>query len=39
VDVTDVTDVGGGVLMAPLADPDGNGFVLQEMPWRSGDAF
>ncbi|KQS56757.1 glyoxalase [Geodermatophilus sp. Leaf369] len=39
VDVTDVTDVGGGVLMASFADPDGNGFLLQEMPWRSGDAF
>ncbi|MCW2582031.1 MAG: Glyoxalase/bleomycin resistance protein/dioxygenase [Klenkia sp.] len=39
VAVDEVTDVGGGVLMASLADPDGNGFVLQEMPWRSGDAF
>ena len=39
VDVGAVTDVGGGVLYAGLADPDGNTLTLQQMPWRTGDAF
>ena len=39
VDVAPVFDVGGGVRYAPFSDPDGNGFVLQEMAWRTGDAF
>jgi predicted enzyme related to lactoylglutathione lyase len=39
VDVGAVTDVGGGVLYASLQDPDGNSLTLQEMPWRTGDAF
>ncbi len=39
VDVGEVTDVGGGVLYAWLSDPDGNSLALQEMPWRTGDAF
>ena len=39
VDVGPVEDVGGGVLYAPFADPDGNTLVLQLMPWRTGDAF
>ena len=39
VDVGEVTDVGGGVLYAALEDPDGNTLTLQEMPWRTGDAF
>ena len=39
VDVGGVTDVGGGVRYAGFADPDGNGWTLQEMPWRTGDAF
>jgi catechol 2,3-dioxygenase-like lactoylglutathione lyase family enzyme len=39
VDVGPVQDVGGGVKYAGLADPDGNTLTLQEMPWRSGDAF
>jgi predicted enzyme related to lactoylglutathione lyase len=39
VDVGAVTDVGGGVLYASLEDPDGNSLTLQEMPWRTGDAF
>ena len=30
---------GGGVLFAGFSDPDGNGLVLQEMAWRTGDAF
>ena len=39
VDVSAVQDVGGGVLYASFEDPDGNGLTLQEMPWRTGDAF
>ena len=39
VDVGAVEDVGGGVLYAAFADPDGNTLTLQEMPWRTGDAF
>jgi predicted enzyme related to lactoylglutathione lyase len=34
-----VEDVGGGVRYASLEDPDGNTLTLQEMPWRTGDAF
>ena len=39
VDVGEVQDVGGGVRYAGFSDPDGNGLTLQEMPWRTGDAF
>ena len=39
VDVGAITDVGGGVRYAFLADPDGNTWALQEMAWRTGDAF
>ncbi|WP_138733252.1 VOC family protein [Modestobacter excelsi] len=39
VDVGAVTDVGGGVLYASIEDPDGNTLTLQEMPWRTGEAF
>jgi predicted enzyme related to lactoylglutathione lyase len=39
VDVGEVQDVGGGVRYAGFADPDGNTLTLQEMPWRTGDAF
>ena len=39
VDVGEVTDVGGGVKYAWFSDPDGNSLALQEMPWRTGDAF
>ena len=34
-----VQDVGGGVKYAGFSDPDGNSMTLQEMPWRTGDAF
>ncbi len=34
-----IDDVGGGVRYAAITDPDGNTLVLQEMPWRTGDAF
>jgi predicted enzyme related to lactoylglutathione lyase len=39
VDVEDVVNVGGGVLYAAFEDPDGNSLTLQQMPWRTGDAF
>jgi predicted enzyme related to lactoylglutathione lyase len=39
VEVDPVVDVGGGVLYAGFADPDGNTLTLQQMPWRTGDAF
>ena len=39
VEVDAVQDVGGGVLYAGFADPDGNTLTLQEMPWRTGDKF
>jgi len=39
VDVGDVVDVGGGVKYAWLTDPDGNTLTLQEMAWRTGNAF
>lgn len=39
VDVSDVVDVGGGVKYAWFTDPDGNSLTLQEMAWRTGDAF
>lgn len=34
VDVGGVHDLGGGVRGAELADPDGNGWELQELAWR-----
>ena len=39
VDVGPVEDVGGGVKYAGFSDPDGNTMTLQEMPWRTGNAF
>jgi predicted enzyme related to lactoylglutathione lyase len=39
VEVGPIDDVGGGVRYAPFVDPDGNMFTLQEMSWRTGDAF
>ena len=39
VDVGSVDDVGQGVKYASFSDPDGNLLLLQEMPWRTGDAF
>ena len=39
VDVGEIQDVGGGVRYAGFEDPDGNGWTLQVMPWRTGDAF
>nr|WP_239476880.1 VOC family protein [Nocardia arizonensis] len=34
VSVGDIEDVGGGVLYAHFADPYGNTWCLQHMPWR-----
>jgi uncharacterized glyoxalase superfamily protein PhnB len=39
IEVGAVQDVGGGVRYAGFEDPDGNGWTLQLMPWRTGDAF
>ncbi|GAB2928205.1 VOC family protein [Rhodococcus aerolatus] len=39
VTVGEVVDHGGGVRSAALADPDGNGLLLQELAWRTGDAY
>ena len=39
VEVGPVQDVGGGVKYAGFSDPDGNTLTLQEMAWRTGDAF
>ena len=39
VEVGAVQDVGGGVRYAGFEDLDGNGWTLQEMAWRTGDAF
>lgn len=37
VEMGEITDVGGGVLYSGFADPDGNTWTLQYMPWRVGD--
>jgi predicted enzyme related to lactoylglutathione lyase len=39
VDVSDISDVGGGVKYAWFTDPDGNSLTLQEMAWRTGASF
>jgi catechol 2,3-dioxygenase-like lactoylglutathione lyase family enzyme len=39
VEVEPISDVGGGVRYAGFSDPDGNGLLLQEMAWRTGDAY
>jgi predicted enzyme related to lactoylglutathione lyase len=39
VEVAEIIDAGGGVRYAQVADPDGNTLTLQEMAWRTGDAF
>jgi predicted enzyme related to lactoylglutathione lyase len=39
VDVGAVEDVGGGIRYAGFADPDGNTLTLQQMAWRTGDAY
>lgn len=37
VPVGEIEEYGGGMKLVPFADPDGNTWVLQEMPWRAGD--
>jgi catechol 2,3-dioxygenase-like lactoylglutathione lyase family enzyme len=39
LDIAPIEDVGGGVRYAWFRDPDGNSLTLQEMAWRTGDAF
>jgi predicted enzyme related to lactoylglutathione lyase len=39
VEVGDLVPVGGGVTYAGLTDPDGNTLTLQQMDWRTGDAY
>lgn len=39
VEVGPIDDVGGGVRYAGFGDPDGNGWTLQEMAWRTGDNY
>lgn len=39
LEIGGIEDVGGGVRYAWFRDPDGNSLALQEMPWRTGDAF
>ena len=39
VEIDEIYDVGGGVRYAGFTDPDGNGWSLQEMAWRTGTAF
>ncbi len=39
VSVGDIDASAGSVKYASFSDPDGNSLVLQEMAWRTGDAF
>lgn len=39
VDVGEIDDSAGSVRYASFSDPDNNSLVLQEMAWRTGDAF
>jgi predicted enzyme related to lactoylglutathione lyase len=39
VEIGPIEDVGGGVMYAGFADPDGNTFTLQEMAWRTGSNY
>ncbi|SFR93548.1 hypothetical protein SAMN04487846_0818 [Microbacterium sp. cf046] len=39
VEVSAITDVGGGVRYAEFSDPDGNTMLLQEMAWRTGEDY
>jgi predicted enzyme related to lactoylglutathione lyase len=39
VDLTEIEDVGHGVKISVFSDPDGNTMILQQVPWRSGDAY
>jgi len=37
VQMGEVDEHEGGMLFVPFADPDGNTWLLQEMPWRAAD--
>ncbi|MGH3585804.1 MAG: VOC family protein, partial [Pseudonocardia sp.] len=37
VPVGEIEEHGGGMRYVPFSDPDGNTWVLQEMPWRAAD--
>ncbi|GAA0932290.1 VOC family protein [Pseudonocardia zijingensis] len=37
VEVGEIDVHDGGMLFVPFTDPDGNTWVLQEMPWRAAD--
>jgi catechol 2,3-dioxygenase-like lactoylglutathione lyase family enzyme len=37
VPVGEIDEHPQGVKYVPFSDPDGNTWVLQEMPWRAGD--
>lgn len=39
VELSEVIDVGGGVCYSGFCDPDGNGWTLQQMAWRTGAGF
>ncbi len=39
VEVGELVPVGGGVTYAGITDPDGNTLTLQQMDWRTGDAY
>ncbi len=39
IEVGELVPVGGGVTYAGITDPDGNTLTLQQMDWRTGDAF
>ena len=39
LEIAEIEDVGGGVRYAWFKDPDGNSLALQEMPWRTGEAY
>jgi hypothetical protein len=37
VPVGEIDEHPQGIKYVPFSDPDGNTWVLQEMPWRAGD--
>jgi len=39
VEMGEIQDVGGGGRDSGFTDPDGNSWTLQEMAWRTGDAY
>jgi catechol 2,3-dioxygenase-like lactoylglutathione lyase family enzyme len=37
VEVGEISDAGGGIKYVGFSDPDGNSWLLQEIPWRSAE--